>query len=195
MAKRCLIETCKREAETYCYHCSRNVCTKHYLEHKSWIQDQLHPLVDEMNLVYDRLRHDDKKTTTSVPQCWTTAWNLLDKWREDCHHRIDLTYDRVRIQVETIVEKYKVEETEKVSKNLDSLEKLRQKLNELLKEGDMTYRQLETMKQQLEEIKKKEQEPLKYPDIRIVSQKLEIEKCISVVTDLKQQQSKLSLNK
>ena len=68
MAKRCLIEVCKREAETYCYHCSRDVCTKHYLEHKKWIQEQLHPLVDEMNTIYERFRHDDKKQSTSLPE-------------------------------------------------------------------------------------------------------------------------------
>jgi hypothetical protein len=54
-----------------------------------------------------------------------------------------------------------------------------------LKEGDVTYRKLETMKHQLEEIKKKEQELVKYPNIRIITQKIDIDKCISVTTDIK----------
>jgi len=190
MAKRCLVETCKREAETYCYHCSRDVCTKHYLEHKKWIQEQLHPLVDEINLIYDRLHHGDKNQTTSVPQCLINAYSQLEKWREDCQHRINIAYYRVRDQIENIVEGHKHEEAQKAVKNVESLVKMRQQLNELLKEGDVTYRQLETMKQQLEEIKKKEQEPISFPDIRIITQKIDVDKCLSVTTGVKHSNEK-----
>lgn len=200
MAKRCLIETCKREAETYCYHCSQDVCTKHYLEHKKWIQEQLHPLVDEINLTYDRLRHNDKNQMPPVPQFLTNNYNQLDKWREDCHRRVDITYYRVRDQIENIIESHKQEEAEKVVKNFESLENMRKELNELLKEGDVTYRQLETIKQQLGEIKKKEQAPVKYPNIRIKTEKIDIDKCISVITNSKhpnetQEQPKIPSNK
>ncbi len=169
----------------YCYHCSHNVCTKHYLEHKKWIQEQLHPLADEINMIYDRLHHVDKNQTTPTPQCLINVFSQLDKWREDCHHSIDIAYYRVRDQIQNIMENHKHDETQKVTKNLESLEKIRQQLNELLKEGDVTYRQLDTMKQQLEEIKKKEQEPIRYPDIRIITQNINVDKCISVTTDVK----------
>lgn len=185
MAKRCLVETCKREAETYCYHCSHDVCTKHYLEHKKSIQEQLHPFVDEINLIYDRLRPDNKNQTSSVPQCFINACSQLDKWREACHHCIEITYDRIRHQINDIMENHKHDETQKAMKNLESLEKIREQLKELLKEGDVTYRQLETMKQQLEEIKKREQESIKYPDIRIITQKIDVDKCVSVTTNIK----------
>jgi len=190
MAKRCSIDVCKREAETYCYHCSLDVCTKHYLEHKKSIQEQLHPLVDEINLISDRLHHDDKNKTTSVPQCLINAYSQLDKWREECHHRIEIAYQRVRNQIEDITEKHKHDETQKAVKNLELLEKIRQQLNELLKEGDVTYRQLETMKQHLEEIKQKEHESIRYPDIRIITQKIDLEKCISFTTDVKHSDEK-----
>ncbi len=185
MAKRCLIETCKREAETYCYHCSSDVCTKHYLEHKKWIQEQLHPFVDEINQLSDRLHHHDQTQTTSVPQYVIHACSQLDKWREDCHHRIDITYHRVRNQIENMIEIHRHVETQKAMKNSESLEKIRQQLKELLKEGDVTYRQLQTMKQQLEEIKTKEQQPINYPDIHIITHKIDVDKCVSVTTDIK----------
>ncbi|CAF1478509.1 unnamed protein product [Rotaria sp. Silwood1] len=185
MAKRCLIETCKREAETYCYHCSNDVCTKHYLEHKKWIQEQLHPLVDEINFIYDRFHHDDKNQTKSIPQYLINVYSQLDKWKTDCHHHIDIVYHRVQSQIENIVKSHQHEETQKTNHNLELLEKLRQQLKELLKEGDMTYRQLETMKRQLEELKKKEQDPIKYPDISIITQKLDVEKYVSVTSDVK----------
>jgi uncharacterized protein with von Willebrand factor type A (vWA) domain len=160
------------------------------LEHKKSIQDQLHPLVDEINLLYDRLCHNNKNQTTSVPQCLINVCSQLDRWREDCHHRIDMTYDRVRHQMESIVENHKHDERQKTVKNLESLEKIREQLKELLKDGDVTYRQLKTMKHQLEEIKKKEQELVKYPDIRIINQKIDVDKCVSVATDIKHSNEK-----
>jgi hypothetical protein len=194
MARRCLIETCKREAETYCYHCSKDVCTKHYLEHKKGIQEELPLLTDEVNLIYDRLRRNDG-SQMSVPQCFITACSQLDKWREDCHQHIDIICQRARTQIENIIDRHKRGETQKAVKNLESLEKMRQELRELLKEGDVTYRQLQTMKQQLEEIKTKEQEAIRCSDIRVITQKIDVSECISVTTDIKhpvekQQQSR-----
>ena len=185
MAKRCLIEVCKREAETHCYHCSQDVCTKHYLEHKKWIQEQLHPLIDDMNLVYDRLSHNDKNEDASVPECLINAYNQLDNWHAECHQRIDIIYQRVRYQVENIVKTHRHNETQNMVHTLESLKKLRQQFQQLLKEDDVTYRQLETMKRQLEELKKKEQERIKYPDIRIITHKIDIDNLITVTTDTK----------
>ncbi|CAF3167503.1 unnamed protein product [Rotaria socialis] len=182
MAKRCLIETCKREAETYCYHCSQDVCTKHYLEHKKSIQEQLHPLIDEVNSIYDRLNHGDKNRSKSFPHYFTDVYSQVDQWRADCHDHIDVVYHRARSQIETIVKTHQNELTQKVISNLESLEKMRQQLRELLKDGDVTHRQLEALKRQLEEFKKKEQEAIKYPDIRIITVKFDIEKHINITT-------------
>ncbi|MCC7159916.1 MAG: hypothetical protein IT281_10325 [Ignavibacteria bacterium] len=183
MAKRCLIETCKREAETYCYHCCQDVCTKHYLEHKKSIQEQLHPLIDEMNFIYDRLNHGDKNQSKSLPHYCIDVYSQIDKWRADCHDRIDVVYRRARSQIETMVKSHQNETTQKAISNLESLEKMRQQLRDLLRDGDVTYRQLEEIKRQLEEFKKNEQGAIKYPDIRIVTEKIDIEKYISITID------------
>jgi hypothetical protein len=81
MDKRCLIESCKREAEAHCYHCLQDVCSKHFLEHRKWIQEQLPSLIDEVNIIYDRLRQHDKHPKSSIPECLMDAHNQLDKWR------------------------------------------------------------------------------------------------------------------
>src|SRR5437868_526847 len=104
MDKRCSIEACKREGETHCYHCSQDVCSKHFLEHKKWTQEQLPPLIDEVNMIYDRLHYGDQNQTASIPQCFINAYTQLDKWREDCHQHIDIVYQRVRREMEAIVE-------------------------------------------------------------------------------------------
>jgi DNA repair exonuclease SbcCD ATPase subunit len=186
MDKRCLVEACKREAETHCYHCSRDVCTTHYLEHKKSIQEQLPSFVDEVNVIYERLRRSDKnQAATPAPYYLINVYNQLDQWRLDCHQHIDTVYQGVRNQIENIAESRKNQETQKAVGILESLEKMREQLKELLNEGDVTYRQLETMKKQLEEIKKKEQESINYPDIRIITKKIDVEKHARVTVESK----------
>jgi hypothetical protein len=180
MAKRCLIEACKREAETYCYHCSQDVCGKHFLEHKTSIVEQLNPLIDEVNLIYDRIQHHDQNESAPIPQCLIDAHNQLDKWREECHHHIDVVYRRARSEITMIGENFKKEESGKAAKILELLKKMRQQLEELLKEGDVTYRQLETLKLQLNEVKMNKEEQISYPDIRIATRKIDVDKYVSV---------------
>jgi hypothetical protein len=179
------VEACKREAETHCYHCSRDVCTTHYLEHKKSIQEQLPSFIDEVNVIYERLRRSDKNQATSAPYYLVNVYNQLDQWRVDCHQHIDTVYQGVQNQIQSIAESHKHGETQKAVGILESLEKMREQLKELLTEGDVTYRQLETMKKQLEEIKKKEQEPINYPDIRIITEKIDVEKHARVTVESK----------
>ena len=181
----CSINGCIRDIETYCYHCSRDVCTKHYLEHKNRIQAKFPPFVAEVNVIYDRLLHKQQNSTTLLPQYLVNAYNQLYNWRENCLQRIDFIYKRVRNQIEDIAEIQKKDENEKSTKIIESLEKLRRKLKDLSSEGDITYKQIQILKQQLDDIKNKEQELKKYPDIRIITQKIDVEKCVHVTTDIK----------
>jgi hypothetical protein len=183
MDKRCVIDACKSEAETYCYHCSQDVCSRHFLEHKNWIQEQLPSLVDQVNVMYDRLCYNDQHQKTSAPECLMDAHNQLDKWRADCHHHIDVVYHRARSQIESIVQRHQEEYALKAMKNVEPLEEMRQQLKELLKEGDITYRQLERMRRQLEEVRKREQEQKSFPHIRITTQKIDANKHVTVTTD------------
>ena len=181
MARQCSAENCKREAETYCYHCSNDVCTKHYLEHKKAIQAQLPWLIDEVNLIYDRIQRNNKSHKPTAPQSSLDAYNQLEKWRQECHEHIDTVYQRIRSQIEVIVNNYKLERSQRTATLVESLEKLRQKVNQLKKDDDVTYRQLETMKQQLEELKQKEQEPNKHQDLRLIAQKIDVSKHINII--------------
>jgi mevalonate kinase len=190
MDKRCLIESCKREAEAHCYHCLQDVCSKHFLEHRKWIQEQLPSLIDEVNIIYDRLRQHDKHPKSSIPECLMDAHNQLDKWRADCQHHIDVVYHRARSQIESIVQRQQEEYALKAMKNVESLGKMRQQIEELLKEDDVTYKQLEAMKRQLNEIKIKEQEMISDPDIRVTFKKIDVDKHVSVSVYVKQTPSK-----
>ena len=123
----------------------------------------------------------NKSHKPTAPQSSLDAYNQLEKWRQECHEHIDTVYQRIRSQIEVIVNNYKLERSQRTATLLESLEKLRQKVNQLKKDDDVTYRQLETMKQQLEELKQKEQEPNKHQDLRLIAQKIDVSKHINII--------------
>lgn len=176
-----MVEACKREAETHCYHCSQDVCSRHFLEHKNSIQEQLPLFVDEVNVIYDRLRRAAEKESTFVPPSLLAAYGQLEQWRVDCHQQIDFVYNQFRLRIDDIVQDCKHQDTHKSMKLLESLEKMREQVNELLKENDVTHRQLEVLKRQLETIKQTELEPVEYPDIHVTTEELNVRNDIKIV--------------
>ena len=180
-----MVEACKREAETHCYHCSQDVCSKHFLEHKNSIQEQLPSFVDEVNVIYDRLRHAGQKESTFVPPTLLAAYGQLEQWRVDCHEQIDFVYNEFRLHIDDIVQNCKRQDTQKSMNLLQSLEKTREQMKEMLKDNDVTHRQLEVLKRQLETIKQMEQEPIEYPDIQVTTEKLDVRNHINIVTQAK----------
>ena len=180
-----MVEACKREAETHCYHCSQDVCSKHFFEHKKLIQEQLPSLVDEVNVIYDRLRQMNGKETTLVLPSLTAAYGQLEQWRVDCHRQIDLVYDHFRLQIDSISENHRHEENLKSKKLLESVEKMREQVREMLKDDDITHRQLETLRKQLVEIEQREREPINCPGIRLTTQKIDVKNHVNIVTETK----------
>ena len=183
MARQCKTNNCKREAEAFCYHCSSDVCFKHYLEHKKEIQDQLPGFVDQVNLLYEQLKHKNTNSSEKKPTFYTQAHNKLSNWRTECYQHIDTVYEKTLDQLNSLVKNYQNEVNQKSKNNVESLEKIRQQLNELLKEDDVTYQQLQTMRQQLQKIKQNEQEPTRYPEFSITTERIDVNRYVRVISN------------
>ncbi|CAF1312993.1 unnamed protein product [Adineta steineri] len=185
MTKDCLITGCKKQAATYCYHCSQDLCTSHSTEHKEWIQGQLLPIINDANTMHEHFHHCDKDQTMATLQCLTDVREQLDHWRSDCYHHIDSVYDQAQRQLALILEKHNAELTKKTTQNVESLKTIRRELGELLSEGNIAYRQIDKLKKQINEIKRNEQERINDPDIRIITQKLDVEKHVDIIWNVK----------
>ena len=191
MAKQCWIESCNDRADEYCYHCSQEVCHRHFTEHKKWLQEQLLPLINQVNVMFNRVQHCDMDQTMFTLSSLSDARQKLDVWRSDSVRHIDDVYDRTLQKMTVTLEAHKQDALEKNRQNLDSLSRLRRRLGELLSEGDIAHGQIQSMRQQLEEINRKEQKLNEHPDIRLVTDKVEAEKHVHVIYEHRQSSKEL----
>ncbi|UJR19395.1 hypothetical protein I4U23_022525 [Adineta vaga] len=192
MAKQCWIQSCKNRAEGFCAHCSEELCHHHFMEHKEWLQEQLLPMIKHVNITCSRLQRCDMDQAIFTLNCLSDARHELNQWRSDCVRHIDDVYDRALQQITVSLEKHKKDAIEQNRQNLDSLSRIRRKLEKLLSSGNIAHRQLQSMKQQLHEIKRKEQEQNNHPDIRISTEKIDVDKFVTVVSNYKGQVSAIS---
>ena len=79
-SSKCLIDDCKRDFDTVCAHCQGNFCSKHYIEHVKLANDDLIPLVDQLNSMINTIQQLDP-IQHSLQQ--------LEQWREISHRYID----------------------------------------------------------------------------------------------------------
>ena len=88
MSQQCALDSCKRAARTLCQCCDQYLCREHFIEHDDLLNSQMNPLVDEINVLHDRI------TAIDVDKLTAESRRKLDQWRIDCHNAIDLFYER-----------------------------------------------------------------------------------------------------
>ncbi|CAF0943853.1 unnamed protein product [Adineta ricciae] len=187
MAKHCWIDSCRRRAEAFCAHCSEELCHHHFMEHKDWLQEQLLPMIKQVNIIYSRFQRCDMDQAIFTLNCLSDARHELNQWRSACVRHIDDVYDRALQEITTTLEKRKQETVEQNKQNLDSLSKIRRQLERLLNSGKLAYEKLRIMKIQLNDLKRKETEHNNQPDIRIVTDKIDVNRFVDIIYSRKQQ--------
>ncbi|CAF3941370.1 unnamed protein product, partial [Rotaria sordida] len=55
MSHSCSITTCKRASRFLCDCCQQNLCIHHLNEHNTLVISELNPLIDDINLLNNRL--------------------------------------------------------------------------------------------------------------------------------------------
>jgi hypothetical protein len=137
-SSKCRIDGCKRGFDTVCAHCQGNFCTKHYIEHAKLANDELIPLVDQLNSMINTIQQLDP-----VHQ----AFEQLEQWRQISHRHIDEVCDETKREL-------KVEVQQKVEKQMKQLHNLSQQVKELIDEGDASFKLIEDIKRDIEECQK-----------------------------------------
>ncbi|UJR13278.1 hypothetical protein I4U23_000298 [Adineta vaga] len=182
MVKECMIERCKNQADSHCYHCSQDVCTNHANEHKTWVEKQLLPVVNRVDTMYDHCHQIEKDQTMCTLDYLSDIREQVDQWKTDCYQQIDTIYDQVLSQIKNILEKHKTEIVERATNNLESIKQMRNQLGQLLKDDKIEYRLIENITEELEEIKQVEPE-INHPNIRIFTEQLNVENLVRVIDE------------
>jgi septal ring factor EnvC (AmiA/AmiB activator) len=123
-----------------CKHSSRALCIDHLKDHVDKPNDiQLTSLTAEINILSDRFHY-----TPLVESCFLTT---LDKWRTDAHRTIDRFYETQRRHFEQIIQQNR-------DKQRKEIDRLRLKLNDLIREQNATQEDIYLIKNTIQIIEK-----------------------------------------
>ncbi|CAF2849710.1 unnamed protein product [Rotaria sp. Silwood2] len=133
-SSKCSIDGCKRNSDALCDHCKSQLCTKHFIEHVKLVNNELPALSDEINSIVDKLQQRD--LTRYV-------FEQIEQWREESHRRIDEICDEKKQQL-------KIEIDQNINNHMKKLRELGQEVEELIDEGDASFKQIENIKNNIE---------------------------------------------
>ncbi|CAF3876771.1 unnamed protein product [Rotaria sordida] len=147
----CTINGCKRASRALCHCCQQNLCISHLNEHNDLLNSQLNPLVDEINILGNRLK------TLNIQEKTRNYHQKLEQWRIDCHQKIDLYFEQKYQQLNQLIE-------EKIEKQQQEVTRVQSKLVELIREQDATHQDIDMLTSNINHLQKEinniEQNPI-----------------------------------
>ena len=138
-SSKCSVDSCKRDFDTLCGHCQKNVCSKHYIEHVKLANDELSPLADRLNSLIN-----DVQQTTPLQH----VLKQLEQWRSNAHRQVDRVCDERKQHLQKIV-------GIKLAEQMKRLQEIRQEVKELIDEGDASFKQIEKIKTAIDDCQKR----------------------------------------
>ncbi|CAF1457166.1 unnamed protein product, partial [Didymodactylos carnosus] len=130
--KFCQIDSCKREAETHCYHCSQDVCAHHFFDHKQSIKNEMNPLTDQINTLTVKI-NELKPSSINIEQ----PFYYLEQWRNEVQALVNDVYTLKRQEIETIVQNHEQEFNGYKMEQMRTLDTIRNAVEEFVNNGDV----------------------------------------------------------
>lgn len=140
MSQSCDNESCQSTLGISCHCCDKTFCPDHLDEHYQLINNQLNPLVKEINALNDQFTRKTKEKL--IGNCL----EKLNTWRNESYKLIDNLYEKKREELE----KYYMENTEKQCKEINEIQL---KLNKVIHQQDATEKDIEIFKSTIHNIK------------------------------------------
>jgi hypothetical protein len=132
MSQPCDSPKCDRTSRASCDCCQQNLCLQHLHEHNGILVSKLNPLTDEINALGDRLNRMNVQQT--LDQCH----QKLDKWRLECHKKIDYFFEQKCQELEQII-------TAKTDGQREKIFHLQSKVARLIRHQEATRQDIDTL--------------------------------------------------
>ena len=141
MSKLCGIPTCNRTAFSVCDCCQIHICRYHINEHNEFLNIQLNPLVDEINILDDQLKSFDIHKTTAESR------EKLQQWRIECHEKIDRLFEKKCQELDQCI-------FMKISRQAEQINDIRTKLTQLMYGQETTRQDIDFLTSNIYRLKK-----------------------------------------
>lgn len=144
---------CKKDVQALCYHCSKNICRRHLMQHAQLIEEktraELHSLADQLNELSSRFNH--LSISDDILQ---KPLDQLEKWRVEAHEKIDQIAENKRRELNGELEKCRKDFSTKNEEQLLKLNASKKVIAELIQEADASATQIEELQESINETEK-----------------------------------------
>jgi hypothetical protein len=153
--KICQVEenTCKREVQAHCYHCSKSMCRMHFVQHVQLIEEktraELNSLADKFNELSSRFEQ-----MIISPDILEKPFIELEKWRVKAHEKIDQIVEDKRREIDGKIEEYRIIFAEKNNEQLQKINASKKIMAELIQDADASRKQMDDLQTSIDEAEK-----------------------------------------
>ncbi|CAM4762755.1 unnamed protein product [Rotaria magnacalcarata] len=84
----CSMKGCKKSVTCLCHHCQKNVCSKHFNEHQSQVNDELIPMADRLNELKMKIQTNEQTGPLAMLQIWQNLKKNISKYNEQISETI-----------------------------------------------------------------------------------------------------------
>lgn len=141
MPATCTTNECTRTSCALCHCCQQDLCLHHLKEHQEQLISLLDPLVDQINLL------DNRITTFDINHLIGDARDKLERWRLDCYKKIDEFLQQKHQQLTQYA-------TEKIERQRANIEQIRRKMITLIEEQEVTRTDIDSFQSQINYLEK-----------------------------------------
>ncbi len=139
----CEIENCQRISATFCHHCNKNVCRRHFNEHADQLLQELNPLCDKINELGEKI------SSFGVNEFKQQALNKLIQWRDESIQKINNLFELKRQKLDLLLQDNEELFLQRTASHSEVFNTLKNETTALVQEGDVTFKQLQILKQKL----------------------------------------------
>ncbi|CAF1151241.1 unnamed protein product [Rotaria sordida] len=132
MSQICAITSCNRLARALCHCCQKNVCIIHLNEHNNLLNNQLYPLIDNINILDNRLQ------TINIQKIINDYREKLEQWCVDSHKKIDEFFKEKCQELDRLV-------IDKIDEQKEEIYQLQSKITELIHEQQVTHQDIKEL--------------------------------------------------
>ncbi|CAF3523880.1 unnamed protein product [Rotaria sp. Silwood1] len=151
-SKVCEVEgtVCKKDVQALCYHCSKNLCRIHLIQHAQLMEDmtrgKLNSLADKFNEL--SLRFDNISISDNILKI---PFVQLEKWRAEAHEKIDQIVEQKRQELNDELDKYRKVFLTKNEEQLIKMNNSKRIIAELIQESDASANQITDLQTSIDE--------------------------------------------
>ncbi len=146
--KPCEIKSCQRISATLCHHCNKNVCRRHFDDHADQLLQELNPLGDSLNELGQKIN------SFGVNEFKQQALNKLIQWRDESIRKINDLFGRKKRKLDLLLRDNEEIFLQQTTSHLEVLNTLKNETTAHVQEGDVTFEQLQILKQKLSALQK-----------------------------------------